>query len=247
MKDLVIITTTFYPSESKTDFCRADLALKTARAAEKEGYKIIFVDGGSRNEFLNELSLLSNVKLVSQKENGLGKARRQAFKEGYNSGEEFIIWTEPEKCGLIRNIPSILEALVNGADLVIPKRESMASYPLAQQYIELFCNLFFKEVTKNDLDMWFGPRAMKREIALYFINYNGAYGDLWDSMHLPVMEILSKNKKVKSVAINYIHDSSQTLEEEHDLSFFKKRVEQLNNLLLPIEEYWKKLPKKQLG
>lgn len=237
---ICIVTTTYYNLSNEAEKTRFILSKETIKKAISSGYEFIIIDGGSPLEVVNEFISLK-AKVISQSKKGLGEARRQAFIEGYNSGKEIIIWTEPEKHDLIRHIPMIVKPLIeNKADIVLPSRNSIDSYPLAQQYIEPFCNLFWKELTKTDFDMWFGPRVMLRDIASFFINYKSNYGDKWDNLHLPVIDILKSGKRVVNVKIDYIHDKRQTQDEEHSISFFMKRVEQLNNLLPVFEEYWNK-------
>jgi|SRR3989344_1801387 len=242
MQNAAIVTTTYYPENSGSSKIRAGLALYLFEKACKSEYEVITIDGGSFSDFLDRAKALG-AKIIPQKENGIGGARRQAFKEGYSTGKEIIIWTEPEKHDLIRSIPKIINPLLGKrADLVIPSRRALGSYPSAQQFIEPFCNLFWKELTGKEFDMWFGPRAMLRESALLFINYKSNYGDKWDNLHMPVMDAIKWGKKVIGLEIDYIHDKEQRDNEEHSLEFYKKRIEQLNNLLPAFEEYWNRNP-----
>lgn len=110
----------------------------------------------------------------------------------------------------------------------------MESYPLVQQYIEPLGNAFWKEVTGTDLDMWIGPRTWKKELSDYFINYDGKYGDKWDSIFIPVMNIIADGYKVKGVEIDYVHPKIQTEIEEKLKDFNSRRVDQYNSLTMAI-------------
>ncbi|MEK6825665.1 MAG: hypothetical protein AABY00_02675 [Nanoarchaeota archaeon] len=238
---IVITTTTYYPSENETDRVRARLATETMRKAGNEKYLFIAVDGGSLPSRIEEWKALG-VQVIPQKEKGMGNSRREAFQAAFDTRKEVIIWMEPEKHDFIRSIPQVTEPLLEGkVDLVIPRRRSLSSLPLAQQYIEPFANLFWKTLTHTDFDIWFGIRAMRREIVPYFSKYGSVYADTWDILVMPLMDMLYKGAHIGSVSIDYEHDASQTRDEENSLAFFKKRVEQLNALTLPLEEYWTKL------
>lgn len=238
-EDVIIFTSTYYPSDSSTDKIRAELALLTLKKSKDEGYDMIFVDGGSKESFLSDIKNKGGI-LIKQSEKGLGNARRQGFREAYSKNKKIILWTEPEKHDLIKSIPLIAKPLwERKVDLIVPKRKSMESYPLAQQLLEPFANLFWKELTGTDLDIWVGARALRREVASYFINYFSEYDDKWDLLNMPLIDMIKDKRIIKSVEIDYEYDFRQTEDEEHNLEMFKKRIEQLSTLI-NIEDYWKK-------
>ena len=161
-------------------------------------------------------------------------------------GKSIIATTEPEKVDYIHNISETVNPIVAGfADLVVPRRNSLLSYPIAQQYAEMMGNAFWKELTGNDLDVWFGMRTFKRDIGAYFLDYNDEYGGKWDSIFIPVMDAIADGKIVKGVAVDYTHPAEQTAFEEHDLSFHLKRFKQLENLIPALETHWKKRTNKR--
>ena len=86
--------------------------------------------------------------------------------------------------------------------------------------------------------MWFGVRIFKRDLAHYFLEYRGEYGDKWDSLFIPIINALADKRKIKSIEIDYVHDSLQTKDEENSLDFYKKRIEQLNLLIITCENHW---------
>ena len=45
-RDIIIFTSTYYPSDSSTDKIRAELALLTLKKSKEKGYEIVFIDGG---------------------------------------------------------------------------------------------------------------------------------------------------------------------------------------------------------
>jgi len=82
---------------------------------------------------------------------------------------------------------------------------------------------------------------MNRALSNYFLEYNREYGDKWDSIYIPVMDIMHGGHRVRGVEINYNHPKEQTEIEENNIIFHRKRLEQLINLLNSLEAHWKKL------
>ena len=176
----------------------------------------------------------------------MGKGRRQAVKIAYESRKEIIALMEPEKVSYVSEIINTVKPIIDGkAELVIPKRKSLISYPVVQQHSEALVNFFVKELTGLILDISFGPRTFKRELSNYFLNYSGEYGDTWDSIFIPVLNAIHDKKSILSLDVNYIHPKEQTEFEEHDIKFFKKRVSlQLCELTEILEKHWIKLKNK---
>ncbi len=84
-------------------------------------------------------------------------------------------------------------------------------------------------------------RKWRKELSDYFLNYNGEYGDKWDSIFIPVMNAIFDGKRVSGVEVEYTHPHKQTEMEEHNLTFYRKRVEQLENLMTSLEKHQRKL------
>lgn len=240
---VAIATTTFYNPDSQSDTVRAEIAKKLVRTATDMGYRIVIVDGGSSQELLREFEGYGGI-VYQEEQKGMGKVRRQAIREAYNTKRQIIAWTEPEKEDYIKEIMKTAVLVLEGnADLVVPRRKSMESYPTSQQLAEPLGNLFWEHLTGHSLDVWFGPRTWKREISDYFLKYDGKYGDKWDSIFIPVMDAIIQGKKVIGVEVDYIHPAKQTEIEEHDTRFDKKRVEQLDNLIKSLSLHWERYGK----
>ncbi|MDO8509323.1 MAG: hypothetical protein Q7S27_06610 [Nanoarchaeota archaeon] len=243
---IVIATTTFYNFNNKSDRIRAKIAERTFRKAQKEGYLVICVDGGSPLKFIEKIRKLG-VKVYPQKIKGMGNSRRQVFSEAYKSGKEIIIWTEPEKESFIKEIKKAVGPIIKEkADMVIPKRKSLKSYPVSQMHIERFGNAFWKQLTGKDLDIWAGMRIFKRDIVKYFLDYVGEYGDTWEILVIPIMDIIKDKNRIVSLEINYQHPKEQTHIEEKDIEFYKKRLDQLNNLIPAVIDHWNKLKNRHI-
>lgn len=240
-KKLLVALTTFYPSLSQSDNCRSELAEKTIQALIDNKYKVVVLDGGSHKNFLQKIQQYE-INLFKQKKKGLGFAKREVIQAAYNEGGEIILQMEPEKVDLVRHIKDLLQPFSEqSTDMVVPKRASLDSYPVVQQHAELLTNIFCRELTGNSLDMSFGPTLFRRGIAKYYLEYNGIYGDTWDALHIPILMALKDGKNIKSITIQYNHPQEQTKLEEHDITFYKKRIiDQLVPIVEAYEQYWKK-------
>lgn len=246
----VIATTTSYNPDMESDIYRAGFAKNSIRTATDLGYEVVVVDGGSSDEFLSELEKYS-ARIYPQTLEGMGSSRRQAIREALTSGREIIAWTEPEKEDYIPEIVKTIQPIIEGsADMIIPRRRSQESYPLAQQHSEKFINIFWRDLTGTDLDTVFGPRTWRREISHYFLDYDGEYGDNWDSIFIPLVnavfdERMGLGVRVAGVEVNYTHPQKQREIEEHNLEFHRKRIDQINNVIGLSDIHWNKLLSKE--
>lgn len=241
--EIAIATSTFY-RKNPVEEIRMKLALESAKLAADFGYKLIAVDGGSPADFVKSLKDYGAI-VEQEKQKGMGSGRRQAISRALELGE-IISYTEPEKAPYISQIEKTAKPIrEKRADIVVPSRGPLDSYPTSQRHAENFGNDFFKELTGRALDMWSGPRTFSRECAPYFLNYNGQYGDLWDAIFIPVIDAIHDGKRVISVDIEYKHPKEQTETEEGNVEFTFKRLKQLDNLMPALMTHWNLLnPKK---
>lgn len=233
----VIATTTFYRDEEDV---RAKLALQFADEAEKAGYQLVVVDGGSPTSFVSELNFRGAMVMKSVTP-GMGSDRRQAMAKAITLAGDggVVIWSEPEKHTLVRELGHVASPVLLGrSDLVIPKRsyEGLLSYPPEQLLAERMGNLAFKYLTGKDLDIWFGVFAANKRALRYFLEYNGEHGDLWDSTILPRVQAIKEGIRVESVNVKYTHPVEQTEQETGDMGFFMKRIDQLRNLVPALQK-----------
>lgn len=242
----VIAVTTLYNLSKDSDKIRSELSKKTIKKAVDLGYEIIIIDEGSPNELISKFKDLG-AKVYKSKSKGMGNGKREAIKIAFDLKKEVIVLMESEKTDYVSGIIKTVEPIQTGAaDLVVPKRKSLVSYPLVQQHSEALINFFVRELTGLNLDMSFGPRTFKRELCSYFLDYKGEYGDKWDSLYIPVLNAIHDKKNILSVDVDYTHPTKQTEFEEHDLEFFKKRVDlQLCELTDILGKHWKKIKKNQ--
>jgi len=247
-KHIAIATTTSYRLDPKSGFyksdvIRADLAAETIKCAAGIGYEIFVVDGGSPS-FLTEEFTCSGAHVYRGCGESMGADRRRAMREAAASGRPYIAWMEPEKAPLVHDLWKSAVPLLGGADIVVPKRFSLNSYPAVQKESETRNNKEFEDLTGCDLDLWFGPRAMGFAGLMSFINYDGThhgkfYGDKWDSVFVPPVLALINGKNVVSVPVNYVHPSEQREIEECNPVFDEKRRAQTENVMPALREVWK--------
>jgi len=243
LKDKIkIVTTTFYRLDNRVDTIRAKIAERTIRSISDLGYETIVVDGGSADELLDSFRR-SGAVVYHEEERGMGKARRQAIRIACERNPQVLIWTEPEKESYVRFIEATaLPILNNATDMVIPRRRDISSYPALQQITERAGNLFWKKLTGTDLDMFFGARGWRKDLSKYFLEYNAAYGDKQDSIHIPILDIIHAGYRVRGVDIDFTYPHEQrAIEEEMGGEMDLKRMQQLYELSRITQEHWLKL------
>jgi len=65
---------------------------------------------------------------------------------------------------------------------------------------------------------------------------NGKEHDRWESILVPVWQMMINGKKVRSVVVPYEPPAEQTEIEETDATYDMKRVEQLNAFVITLGE-----------
>ena len=123
------------------------------------------------------------------------------------------------------------------ANIVIPRRKSLDSYPSIQRFYENLGNQIWNQLTGHELDMWFGARIMQRDMCSHFVNYDIKYGKKWESFFVPVMAALFDGYKIQSIDVDYIHPSAQTFFEEGNLEYDIKRLEQFFVIVNALIKY----------
>jgi len=242
-ENAIIVTTTY----SKTgEDARAQLALKTCRTAVKAGYPILVVDGGSQVGYKAQLRKAGAI-VQDQKAMGMGQSRRECIRAGLATGAGVIVWMEPEKYPLIPFLGSCIEPiLADEADIVIPRRASLESYPDYQHFSELRGNWSLGNILGcYGFDLFFGPRVMSRAVAEKVASYDGridgktVYGDNWEILFVPIIQMVADGVRIKSVTVGYSHPSAQ--HDEDGESFRCKRDKQRNDIVSAMMSEAKRL------
>lgn len=234
MNNIVIATTTRYKGINET---RAQSALTTIQKAKKYGHKIVVVDDSP--ETVKKVFQKNGAIVFPETKAGMGPGRRQTISKSLSmvDKKDFIAWIEPEKYNFIKFLNEIVIYMVKKSiDLLLPGRKSLESYPVYQQHFETLGRIAFLMLTGKDLDAWFGPRIFVADNAHFFIDYDGEYGDLWDSIFIPVLRAIKAGRNVDGYDVDYLHPQKQTREEKTNFLFFKKRAKQLNSLIKAMEK-----------
>lgn len=219
LSQVVLVTTTFSKSVEEM---RAQLALKTCRAAKENGYRIIVVDDSPCQEFKAALRETGATVINQSKEDpGMGGSRRQTLKAGVATGGEAIVWIEPEKYPLVPLLgPCIAPVLEDEVDVVIPRRRNLDGYPQYQHLSELRGNWEIGNITgRPDLDLYIGPRVLSPTAAATMAKYDGrcglnTYGDNWEILFIPILWFLQHRLFVKSIVVDYVHPVEQLVEDD---------------------------------
>lgn len=197
-RDIAVATTTFYKgwaplAEGATreagdvDGNRGDLALKMLTEAQRQGFQLAVVDGGSSDAFRATLANVIGKPASDEQQRGMSQSRRQVFGEASALNEARVVaWIEPEKVAMAQgdNLKKAAAPILSGeADVVLPKRDAtaFASYPEHQVPWEQDANRQFNDILRTngllpedaeDLDAWFGPRLFKNtpEVTKFFMH-----------------------------------------------------------------------------
>lgn len=200
----------------------------------KSGVHVVVVTDSVSHEALQG----SGSHLVLEKELGMGYTRRLALRVamdlvGGKSSAAFI-WTEPEKVSLAKYYEKIAKPVLSGkADIVIPKRKSLRSYPLWQQDWERAGNAMCKAVLGWDVDYFFGPRVLSRRAADIFLSYPGKQEvlDKWDCIYAPLVDCKKKKLRTSSISIDFVYPAKQSREESRDILMLPRRSKVLDLII----------------
>ncbi len=241
--DNTVIVTQTRCGESEVERVRARLAINMIEKASDLGYRVVVMDGGSVEE-VKKSFVREGVELIEGKQEGekFGSRRRVGFQIAQNSGREAIVWTEPEKEGLVSKLDVLVRPVIEReADLVVAERESLDSYPEYQREFEIKGNSFFENLTGRKLDVWFAPRVFTRDVAKYFIDYDGRYGDLWEGIFVPILNVIRDGKIVLGVKVDYEYPSEQARIEENSPALYEKRRRQYEVITQALRAHAEKL------
>jgi hypothetical protein len=183
---ITVCTTTFYPqwkphpadveqmleSGDKVEAehkIRGDLALETALAVLRKGFRLVLIDGGKGSAFRDALAE-RGIPFTEEAARGMSASRRQAFEIAYaDPAVDAVAWIEPEKVGMVEEMERCVEpVLTDEAAIVIPARTDAGwdSLPAYQRGSEREGNRVFNDKlhragllpNADTLDMYFGPR-----------------------------------------------------------------------------------------
>ena len=156
-----------------------------------------------------------------------------------------------------------LEAATDdGADVVVPRRTQqcfMGSYPIEQYHSETYGNLYLDTAMKdaiqgsdNDgmklpvanaptrrgislIDWHFGPFGFRAKHIKLWSTYKG---NSYDSQLVPIVHAIRRGLRVVSVDVDFVLDERMREQEENNVAFIEKRLNQLNDLDPKVKASW---------
>ncbi len=234
----IITTTAFVPSLTDPRFLQF---IKTCEEAETVGIPIACVYAAPSKITPDVAEMLRDYGAIPilQDKPGMGASRRETLQYGLSTPAKVIIWIEPEKYPLVSLLEPVIAMVNGGYDLVVPRRESLDSYPAYQQYSEYSANWTLANITgRYDLDLMFGPRVLSRTAAELFSSYIGKTPekDNWEVIFIPVLQAIHYGMKVGFCPVKYVHPPEQTKREELDAVIDRKRDQQRGTLIAAMQE-----------
>ncbi len=240
---VALVTTTF---SENPEALRFQLALKTCRAAKATGYPLYIVDGSPETRMIDMLLHAGATMVTPEKTRGMGASRRQCFRMGLESGADVVVWIEPEKHSLVPFIGGcVVPIQKKRAKAVVPRRRNLDGYPQYQQLSEFRGNWEIGNILgRSDLDLFMGPRVMDREATEVMASYDphcgqNTYGDRWEILFVPIVQMLARGWPIESVLVDYVHPPEQLAED--DTSMRTKRDEQLKDIVSAVTAEAKRL------
>lgn len=255
---IALCASTFYPkwyvgkiqSLKHTDKVRGDLVLEFAQKGRALGCLVVFVDGGSAKEWIDEIIKIRGVILTKKKSPKRSPNRRLAIKTASKITDvKILVLTEPEKVSLVTDC---LEQMIkpvfdDEADLVVAKRNEelfRETFPSFYYESEIEANALYNEYLRShnllkdaeDLDIFFSPKAFRNDpkvIAVFMKRFRLKLGgfivprsyfdpeEISDTGFFPAVFALKKRLRVESVEIPFKYPALQKENEEiGDKEFF---------------------------
>ena len=182
-----------------------------------------------------------------------------AFEVG---SETLLCWQEPEKTDQISHWRKVLDAMTVADDVAVPRRTTklfMQSYPIEQYHSETYGNLYLDTVMKNAIkqsdgntmklpvadtptprgvsliDWHFGPFAFRAKHIKLWSTYKGSS---YDAQLIPIVHGIRRGLRVVSVDVDFVLDERMREQEENNVDFIEKRLNQLNDLDPKVKASW---------
>ena len=175
---IAIATMTWARNEEEENLLRKSLI-----ALSDFGSTIFVTDGGSTPSFQEFLKSLPNIH-VMQPSKGLWLQTKNSLTAAYQSGAEFIFYTEPDKFDFFsRYLSSYFQAATAAAQtgIILASRtvEAFQTFPGFQQMTETTINKCCAEVMLSSFDYVYGPFLMRRDIVPYLSHLPDTIGWGW--------------------------------------------------------------------
>lgn len=244
---IVLVTVTFF---TDADSRRLELALALVRDAVAAGLPTVVADDSPGTavaaKFRNAGAFVVE-QGGSAHGGGKGGAIRAALAcaiEKFGTGGA-VLYTEPEKVGLVRFAAKICAPLLEEtAAVVVPRRTKDAflrAYPVEQYHSESFGSLSLDIAAREagltglpeGLDWFFGPFACQRVHASQWLQFSATD---WTAQIVPFVQLAAEGEALAIVEVAYEHPEAQKADEEGKGIWAKKRLVQLNAILPRLEQ-----------
>ena len=176
--------------------------------------------------------------------------------------DTLLCWQEPEKTDQISHWRKVLDAMTAADDVVVPRRTTklfMESYPIEQYHSETYGNLYLDTVMKDAInrsdgstmklpvadtptprgvsliDWHFGPFAFRAKHIKLWSTYKG---NSYDAQLIPIVHGIRRGLGVVSVDVDFVLDARMREQEENNVDFIEKRLNQLNDLDPKVKASW---------
>jgi hypothetical protein len=237
-QNLVVFTCTFYAT---TNDVRFKCCVEFLQRAKASGARVVVVDASPSDNIREWLRSAGAHRVVKQTASGKkGAALREALGHAVDVARDdacWLCWQEAEKFDMARLWKDVAAAS-NGLDVVVPAREPKlfaATYPEEQVHSESFANAYVSLAAKaagfsdasSKLDWHFGPFALRAKHAPLWLSHRG---ELWDAQVVPIVSAMRAGLAVGGVEVPFVAPLSMKAEEEDNLVFVQKRLDQINFL-----------------
>jgi len=265
---LVVFTCTYYTG---TTDLRYQQCLETLQAASTNSIPIVVVDGSPSDDVHQGLSQTGAIVCKETAGGGKGSALREAALNAAEkvpgvTEHTLLCWQEPEKTGMIRLWKEILPQISHDSDVVVPRRDDecfKSSYPIEQYYSESYGNLYLDTVMKDAItkdpsgvmrvpasdaaiprgtsliDWHFGPFAFRKAHLDLWSKYKG---NSYDAQLVPIVCALRRGLVISSIGVKFHLDPKMREQEEGDVGFIEKRLNQLIDLDPKVKVAWTDAP-----
>jgi len=135
---------------------------------------VFITDGGSSQSFLDFLNSFTNFTISKAPAKGVWAQAKSSLEAAYQSGSDFVFYTEPDKFDFFHRLPAILDkvnlAPQSGIVMMSRSPSAFSSFPAFQQMTETTINNCCAEVISDPVDYTYGPFIVNRKIVPYLIS-----------------------------------------------------------------------------
>jgi hypothetical protein len=248
----VLFTCTFYSDISDLRFHQC---INTVRQCQH--LPIVIVDG---SPFEVHKELINTGAIVFRETGRFGSGKGGALREaayiaaslpGVNSST-WLCWQEAEKTDMIRCWQDFLfsETVKDMDDIITPNRDDGSfkkSYPIEQYHSESYGNYYLNSVMRSalkekldcnvrNIDWHFGPFAFRQRVTNLWTSYKG---NSYDAQLVPIVHGIRKGYRVNTdITVPFLLDEKMKEQEEGNIEFIEKRLNQLNVLDPRVKMAW---------